>query len=85
MLAVLLGWVAREQGDVIDFLREDNRVLQGQPYGRRIRMTDRQRRLAVRGRRLLSDYYPAAGNRAFSSRTSRGRSFAAVAGASTVR
>ncbi len=50
MLATLLGWVEREQRDVIHFLREENRVLKAQLHGRRVRLTDQQRRrLAVLG------------------------------------
>jgi putative transposase len=53
MLAALFGWLEREQRDVIDFLREENRVLRAQLGGRRIRLNDDQRRrLAVIGQRL---------------------------------
>jgi len=54
------GWINRQQQDVIDYLREENRVLRA-AYGRqRIRLTDDQRRrLAVKGnalgRRRLSE------------------------------
>jgi hypothetical protein len=47
---VLCGWVEREQRNVIDFLREENRALEAQLRGRRIQVTDDQhRRRAVRG------------------------------------
>jgi putative transposase len=50
---VLLGWVEREQRNVIDFLREENRALKAQLRGRRIRLTDDQRRrLAVLGHQV---------------------------------
>ena len=53
MLAALFGWLEREQRDVIDFLREENRVLRAQLGRRRIRLNDDQRRrLAVIGQRL---------------------------------
>ena len=53
LLAALLGWLEREQRDVIAFLREENRALKPQPAGRRLRLPDAQRcRLAVRGQRL---------------------------------
>src|SRR4029453_1997153 len=53
LLAALLGWLEREQRDVIAFLREENRTLKAQLTGRRLRLTDAQRcRLAVLGQRL---------------------------------
>ena len=53
LLAGLLGWLDREQRDVIAFLREENRALKAQLAGRRLRLNDAQRRrLAVLGQRL---------------------------------
>lgn len=53
LLAALLGWLEREQRDVIAFLREENRALKAQLAGRRLRLSDAQRRrLAVLGQRL---------------------------------
>ena len=53
LLAALLGWLDREQREVIAFLREENRVLKAQLGGRRLRLDDNQRRrLAVLGQRL---------------------------------
>ena len=50
---MLLGWLECEQRDVITFLREENRALKAQLAGRRLRLTDAQRRrLAVLGHRL---------------------------------
>jgi hypothetical protein len=47
----MAGWVNSRQLAVIDFLREENRVLREQLGGRRLRFTDDQRRrLAVKGR-----------------------------------
>jgi hypothetical protein len=47
------GWVNRHQQHVIEYLIEENRVLKGQLKGRRLRLTDDQRRrLAAKGRRL---------------------------------
>ena len=47
------GWVNRHQEDVIDYLREENRVLREQRGPRPLRLTDAQRRrLAVRGQKL---------------------------------
>jgi putative transposase len=52
LLATLFGWLDREQRDVIAFLREEN-VLKAQLRGRRVRLTDdERRRLAVVGQRL---------------------------------
>ena len=53
ILAALFGWLEREQREVIEFLREENRVLKAQLHGRRLRWDDHQRRrLAVIGQRL---------------------------------
>jgi hypothetical protein len=41
---VLLGWLEREQREVIRFLREENRVLKTQLQGKRLRLSDGQRR-----------------------------------------
>jgi transposase len=52
-LAALAGWLSRHQQDVIAYLVEENRVLRAQLRGRRLRLTDDQRRrLAARGHRL---------------------------------
>jgi putative transposase len=53
IVAALLGWFTREQRQVIEFLREENRVLKAQLHGRRLRLADdERRRLAVLGQRL---------------------------------
>ena len=47
----MAGWVNSRQLEVIDFLREENRVLREQLGRRRLRFTeDQRRRLAVKGR-----------------------------------
>ena len=47
------GWVNRHQEDLLDYLREENRVLRELLGSRPLRLTDGQRRrLAVRGERL---------------------------------
>src|SRR5262245_58351749 len=47
----MAGWIHSRQLEVIDFLREENRVLREQLGGRRLRFTDDQRRrLAGKGR-----------------------------------
>jgi putative transposase len=43
------GWVNRHQLDVIEYLREENRVLKEQIGKRRLRLTDAQRRERTRG------------------------------------
>ena len=53
LLAGLAGWISRQQDAVIDYLREENRVLKQQLGRRRLRLTDDQRRrLAVRGKAI---------------------------------
>ena len=58
LLLTVSGWVHRHQQDVIAYLVEENRVLKEQLGGRKLRLTDDQRRrLAVKakclGRRAL--------------------------------
>ena len=60
VLIALAGWLNQQQHDVIDYLREENRVLREQLGSRRVRFTDtRRRRLAAKaktlGRRVLRD------------------------------
>jgi putative transposase len=53
LIAALFGWLEREQRDVSEFLREENRVLKAQLQGHRLRLNDdERRRLAVIGQRL---------------------------------
>jgi len=53
LVAALAGWIRREQDAVIDYLREENRVLKQQLGRRRLRLTDDQRRrLAIRGKAI---------------------------------
>jgi hypothetical protein len=55
LLATFAGWVCRQQNCVIDYLLEENRVLKEQieSSGRRMRLTDDQRRrLAAKGKPL---------------------------------
>ena len=53
LLATFAGWVNRQQAQVIDYLREENRILKEQLHGRRVRLTDQQRRrLAAKGKAL---------------------------------
>src|SRR5258705_9104772 len=60
VVAMLCGWLQREQEDVIAFLREENRVLKARVEGRRLRLDDHERRHLAElghrlGRRLLAD------------------------------
>ena len=53
LLVTLAGWVNRHQQPVIEYLVEANRALREQLRGRRVRLTDDQRRrLAAKGQRL---------------------------------
>ena len=56
LLLVVAGWVNRPQQDVIDYLREENRVLRGGLRGKRLRLSDdERRRLAVKAQALGRD------------------------------
>ena len=60
VLITLAGWTNEHQQQIIEYLREENRVLREQLGGRRLRFNDVQRRrLAVKakalGRRHLSE------------------------------
>ena len=44
LLVTLAGWVNRHQQQVIEYLVEENGVLRKQLKGRRVRLTDDQRR-----------------------------------------
>src|ERR1035437_6043585 len=53
MLNAVSGWMNQRQLLVIDYLREENRVLREQLGGRRVRLDDNQRRrLAVKAKAL---------------------------------
>ena len=53
MLLTLAGWINRSQQDAIEYLRAENQVLAEQLKGKRLRLTDEQRRkLASRGKAL---------------------------------
>jgi putative transposase len=53
LAACLIGWLQRDQQEVIAYLREENCVLKGQLHHQRLRLTDdERRRLAVCGARL---------------------------------
>jgi transposase InsO family protein len=53
LLLVFAGWVNRRQVEILEYLREENRVLREQLGDRRLRFTDAQRRrLAAKGRAI---------------------------------
>jgi transposase InsO family protein len=53
LVASLMGWFQSGQYEIIEYLREENRVLKTQLRGKRVRLTDDdRRRLAVLGARL---------------------------------
>ncbi len=53
LFLILAGWVNRQQQAVIDYLREENRVLRAQLQGKRLRLSDDdRRRLAVKAKAL---------------------------------
>jgi transposase len=61
VLIAVAGWMNQRQLQIIDHLREENRVLREQLGGRRVRLNDDQRRrLAAKakglGRRLLAEF-----------------------------
>src|SRR5215813_9357208 len=60
VLIAVAGWMNQRQRQIIDYLREENRVLREQLGGRRLRLNDDQRRrLAARakglGRKILAE------------------------------
>jgi hypothetical protein len=59
LLMMFAGWVNRHQLDVVEYLKEENRMLKERMGGRRIRFTDAERRRLSRkaqvlGRRVLN-------------------------------
>ena len=53
LLLTVSGWVHRHQQDVIAYLVKENRVLKEQLGGRKLRLTDDQRRRLAAKARLL--------------------------------
>jgi hypothetical protein len=53
LLTALVRWIAGEQQEVIEYLKAENRVLKAQLRGRRVRLSDAERRrLAILGAQL---------------------------------
>jgi len=53
LLLMLVGWVSRQQQDVIEYLKAENEALRERLGGRRLRFTDAQRRRLARAAKLL--------------------------------
>src|SRR6516164_2085936 len=54
LLIAVAGWMNQRQLQVIDYLRDENRVLREQLGGRRLRLSDDQRRRLAAKAKLLS-------------------------------
>jgi hypothetical protein len=54
LLIAVAGWMNQGQLQVIDYLREENRVLRDQLGGRRLRVSDDQRRRLAAKAKLLA-------------------------------
>lgn len=54
LLMMFAGWVNRQQLDVIEYLKEENRILQARLGGQRICFTDAERRRLARRAKVLS-------------------------------
>jgi len=52
IVAMVAGWLQREQGTVIEYLKEENRVLREHIGSKRIRFSDSQRRRLARIRKV---------------------------------
>jgi putative transposase len=53
LVTALAGWITNQQDAIFEYLREENRVLKQELGGRRLRLTDVQRRrLAAKGKAL---------------------------------
>ena len=53
IVAMVAGWLQREQGTVIEYLKEENRVLREHIGSKRIRFSDSQRRRLARKGKLV--------------------------------
>jgi hypothetical protein len=63
LILVISGWLQREQAEVIEYLKAENRMLRQKLGGRRILFTDAERRLLARrahaiGRKALAELNP---------------------------
>ena len=53
VIALVAGWLQREQGAVLEYLREENKLLREQLAEKRILFTDAQAVVSLDGVRLL--------------------------------
>lgn len=53
VVAMVAGWLGREQQAVLEYLKEENKVLREQMGGKRLRFTDAQRRRLARKGKLV--------------------------------
>ena len=60
MLIAISGWINRHQLLIIDYLKEENRVLREQLGGKRLRSTDDQRRKLATKAKVLGHRPPPA-------------------------
>ena len=61
LMLIIAGWVNRQQQEVIEYLEEENRALREQLDGKRLRITDQQRRrLAVKAKAVVGSPYRSA-------------------------
>jgi hypothetical protein len=47
------GWISRHQQAIIEYLRTENEILKRQLHGRRLRLTDEERRRSRAARELV--------------------------------
>ena len=52
LMVLFAGWLNRQQHAAIEYLRAENEILKSQLKNRRLRLTDEERRLAMKGRAL---------------------------------
>ena len=57
LLLMLAGWINRQQQEMIEYLKEENKILREKLGGKRLLLTDRQRRrLAILGKKLGREF-----------------------------
>ena len=73
MVIAVSGWMNQRQLQVIDYLREENRVLREQLGGRRLRINDNQRRRLAAVALQLNRFFRTFGAIQFDPKVSHGR------------
>ena len=57
LLLMLAGWINRQQQEMIEYLKEENKILREKLGGKRLLLTDSQRRrLAILGKKLGREF-----------------------------